>query len=117
MSDIPYANKSLTTSGGSCTSHPRLLHSSPPLSKSTVISRIWTYPRPRFRIPLATIEATKAQPTTKDPGRTKVTAIGPFTDAFLLDNFGICVHAMAQKASPEEILAVVEAEDRRITGG
>lgn len=62
----------------------------------------------------STIEATQARATTtKSPRRTKVAAIGPSTNAFLRDNLGISVHAMAHKPTPEEILAVIEDEDRR----
>jgi len=58
-------------------------------------------------------EATQPQPMAMKSHRsTKVAAIGPSTNAFLLDNLGIRVHAMAHKPTPEEILIAIEAEDR-----
>ena len=68
--------------------------------------------------PTSTIDRTKyaeriiSTVTTKNSRRPKVAAIGPTTNAFLLDNLGIRVHAMAHKPTPEEILAVIETEDR-----
>ncbi|KIM41981.1 hypothetical protein M413DRAFT_445170 [Hebeloma cylindrosporum] len=58
---------------------------------------------------------TQAKPavTTKNSRRAKVAAIGPTTNAFLLDDLGIRVHAMAHKPTPEEILAVIAASDRK----
>ena len=65
---------------------------------------------------IVNIEAENVQPGTLKPPssrRTKVAAIGPSTNAFLVENLGIRVHAMAHKPTPEEMLVAIEAEDRR----